>query len=99
MASLTDSVMQVSSVGTKITTSGTPQKTAAINSPLGQQFVTVRLRTTSACYIEFGADPTATSSSATLDANAPEYFKMNTGDKIGVLQVSAAGTFEYAIMV
>lgn len=98
MASLIDSVMQPSTTGTKITTSGTSQQTSAITSG-DKPFVIVRLLTTADCYVERGTNPTATSSSMRLVANSPEYFKLNNNDKLAVLQVSAAGTFSYTIMV
>lgn len=97
MPALNDSVMQPAVTGTKITTSGTSQQTSAISS--GLPFTVVRLTCTEDCYVAFGSNPTAAASNMTLPADSVEYFKMNSGDKIAVLQVSASGSFEYTVMV
>lgn len=42
----------------------------------------VRLFTDTACFVLFGANPTATTSHIPLAANATEYFEVNGSDKI-----------------
>lgn len=52
----------------------------------------VRLISTSACFIKFGSDPTASSSEAYLPAETAEYFAINPGDKVAVIQSASSGT-------
>ncbi|MGE4259225.1 MAG: hypothetical protein AB7F19_07775 [Candidatus Babeliales bacterium] len=52
----------------------------------------VRLASTTACHIAIGSNPTATSTSALVFANVPEYVQCSPGDKIAVIQDSASGT-------
>jgi hypothetical protein len=50
----------------------------------------VRLAASAPCYIAFGSNPIATSSSMYLPG-AAEIFAFNAGDKVSVLQASSAG--------
>ena len=52
----------------------------------------VRVCSTVAAYITFGATPTATATSIYIPANFPEVFEVQPGDKIAALQVGSAGT-------
>ena len=53
----------------------------------------VRLVATSDCYVAFGANPTAVvGTSMLIPAMTPEYFWVLPGEKLAVLQASAAGT-------
>jgi len=52
----------------------------------------VRVVATTACYVAIGSSPTATTSSAYLPADSPEYFTCNPGEKVSAVQLSAAGT-------
>jgi len=51
----------------------------------------VRVVSTTACHIAFGASPTATTSDAYLPADIPEYFRCARTDKISAIQVSSGG--------
>jgi hypothetical protein len=52
----------------------------------------VRLCATSDCYVVFGMTPTATVATGTLiPANCPEYFAVDQGEKVAVIQSSAGG--------
>lgn len=61
------------------------------SSAMGETTGLVRLTGSSDCYVSFGSNPTATTSSLYLPAGAIEYFGINPGDKIAVLQASTAG--------
>lgn len=56
----------------------------------------VRLVATVDCFVEFGTNPTATSSGAAtgfyLPAGAVEYFTAIEGQKVAVIQASGSGT-------
>lgn len=53
----------------------------------------VRLVATVDCWIVEGANPTASSTTgAYLPAGAPEYIRINPGDKVAVIQASSSGT-------
>ena len=52
----------------------------------------VRLVSTADCFIAFGANPTANNTTCLfLPAGVPEYFQYNSGDKVAVIQSTAAG--------
>lgn len=51
----------------------------------------IRLATTTACRFLVGRNPTALATSAYLPANAVEYFGVNPGDKVAVIQDTAGG--------
>lgn len=52
----------------------------------------VRIVSTVDCWIEIGANPTAAAgTSFFLPASSPEYFAAAAGDRIAVIQASAAG--------
>lgn len=59
----------------------------------------VRLLATQDCYVAFGTNPTATTSSTRLIANQVEYFAAKAGDKIAVLRVSADGSLSVTEMI
>jgi hypothetical protein len=53
----------------------------------------VRLVATSDCFVVFGANPTAAAATGMLlVAMTPEYFWVSPGEKLAVIQSSAAGT-------
>ena len=52
----------------------------------------VLIRATVACYIAFGSNPTATSSSQYIPANVPIAFGVDPSTILAVLQVSSGGT-------
>lgn len=52
----------------------------------------IRVAPTVDCWVRVGANPTATTSSTLIFAGAPEYVLVPEGQKIAVLQASAAGT-------
>ena len=64
--------------------------TSAQSSVIGS--VIVRVVATADCYLEFGADPTATTESMFLPALVVEYFSVRMGWKIAAIQKSAGGT-------
>ncbi|MEY4756848.1 MAG: hypothetical protein RJA34_1746 [Pseudomonadota bacterium] len=73
-----------------LTTSGTSQQTAALTA--GTRVVRVTATTDTWCLL--GTNPTVTSANGTLlPAGAVEYWRVNDTDKIAVLQVSGAGSF------
>lgn len=59
----------------------------------------VRLLPTVDCYVAFGTNPTATTSSTRLIANQVEYFAAEVGQKIAVLQVTTGGFLSVTEMV
>lgn len=59
----------------------------------------VRLLATQDCYVAFGTNPTATTSSTRIIANQPEYFAAKAGDKVAVLRVSADGSLSVTEMI
>jgi len=67
-------------------------------SPFQQNTQHVRLVSTTNCWVSFGASPTAAmgSNSIYLPANTPEYFYVNPGEKVAVIQDTAAGTLNIA---
>ncbi len=52
----------------------------------------VRLRATTDCYIAFGANPTATSSTHFLAAGETQDFAVFGGDKVAAIKSSVAGS-------
>ena len=51
-----------------------------------------RLVSTVNCYVAFGTNPTATSSSLYMVANVPEFFGITPAQKVAVLRVSGDGS-------
>ncbi len=74
-------VAELPPVAQQVVTFTTSTQSSAINS--GTRFV--RVFASVACYIEVGANPTATSSSLPLAAGAAEYFGVAPGLKIAAL--------------
>lgn len=48
----------------------------------------VRLHTDAICSVAFGTNPTAAATNARLAQNQTEYFNVNAGDKVAVIQNS-----------
>ena len=72
----------------RVAVGGTSAQSAAV----GANTRLVRLVATSDCHVAIGDDPTAVAaSSALLPASVPEYFEINAGQKVAVIQSSAAG--------
>lgn len=44
----------------------------------------VRVKADAAAYLQFGSNPTATTSSIGIEADTPEYFGVKPGDKVAV---------------
>jgi hypothetical protein len=63
-----------------------------ITNAFGSGVQKVRVVATTACYVAFGAAPTATTSSAYLPADSPEYFTVSPGEKVSAVQLSSGGT-------
>jgi hypothetical protein len=62
----------------------------------------IRLAATSDCWVSFGTNPTAAVAgvaSILLPAGVPEYFWVYPGEKVAVIQNSAAGSLNVAEMV
>ena len=62
----------------------------------------IRVVATSACWIAFGSNPiavAATSPSIYLPAFTPEYFWVNKGERLAVIQDSGAGSLNIAELV
>jgi hypothetical protein len=60
----------------KVTASGTSVQSAAF----GENIEYVRIAADAACHLEFGVNPTATSSKIYLPADDYEYFKISPGE-------------------
>lgn len=52
----------------------------------------IRVCSTVDCYISIGSSPTATATSTFLPAKLPEYFGINSGDIVAVIQSTVSGT-------
>ena len=72
--------------------------TAGQSNAFHAQTTVVRVVATSACYIKFGSNPTATTSDHYLPADWVEYFKVTGGDKVSAVQASAGGTLSVTEM-
>lgn len=62
----------------------------------------IRLVATSACWVAFGANPVAAASGATsiyLPAFTPEYFWVNKGERIAVIQDAGSGLLNIGELV
>jgi len=67
--------------------------TSAQSAAIGGTITKVRLVATAACYVAFGANPTAVKPGSTrLAPNFPEVFLVRPGEKVAVVQDSAGGT-------
>lgn len=91
MASITDSVMTPGTVQ-KVSVSGSSAATTNAIAGDGNGVGIVRLMSTTDCYVKFGVSPTATTNDMYIAAYQPEYFKINAGEKVAAIQVSASGT-------
>lgn len=103
-SSQTVSIGAASAQSTAFSTGNIASGYNADGTPVGQTNNTrhVRVVATSACWIAFGANPTAaasTSPSIYLPAYTPEYFFVNSGEKIAVIQDAAAGSLNIAELV
>lgn len=65
----------------KVTASGTSVQSAAFV----ENIEYVRIAADAACHLEFGVNPTATTSTIYLPANDFEYFKISPGEKVAVI--------------
>jgi hypothetical protein len=75
--------------GEKVTTSGTSAQSAVMPANTSM----VRVVASAACYLAYGADPTAVNTGAMyMPAGLVEYFAIKPGEKLAVIQDSAAGT-------
>lgn len=72
-----------------ITTSGSSQQTSAF----GAQTTVVRVICTQNARIAISDNPTASSTSMLIGAGVPECFVVKGGDKVAVIQDTAAGNF------
>jgi hypothetical protein len=82
--------------------------TVGTYAPDGTQYATanntthVRLVATSACWVAFGSNPVAVASGASsiyLPAFTPEYFWVNKGEKVAVIQDAASGNLNIGELV
>lgn len=85
----------------RLTPRGTAQKVAigashAESSAFGATTKVVRLVSDVNCYVAFGAAPVATSSSLLMIAGVPEFFGVQPGEKVSVLEVSTTGNLSVA---
>lgn len=64
---------------------------ASCTNAVGATTLAVRLCATVDCRIVFAATPTALATSTLLPALCPEYFEIEPGFKVAVIQESAAG--------
>lgn len=58
----------------------------------------VRIVCTTAAYIAFGSNPTATAADMYIGADTPEYFRITPGHKVSAVQVAAGGTLHVTEM-
>jgi len=65
----------------KVNSSGTSAQSAAF----GSNIEYVRVIPDADCHIEFGVNPTATTSSIFLESKTSEYFKVSAGEKVAVI--------------
>jgi hypothetical protein len=72
--------MQVKSTE-KVISSGTSAQSAAF----ADNIYYVRVVADAACHIEFGTNPTATTSKVYVPADDIEYFKVSPGEKVAVI--------------
>ncbi len=77
-----------------VTTSGTSARSTALD---GDTRV-VRLVATTATWLAFGSNPTATTSGTYLPAESVEYFTVAGSSKIAALQVASAGSLNISEM-
>jgi hypothetical protein len=89
-----DHVLYEPGTAQTVAISGSSTQSAA----MGQYTSAVRLCATVDCYVAFGTNPTATSSSLYLPANVPEYFAVRESCEVAVLQVSTGGTLSVVEM-
>lgn len=81
-------VMPVTAGSTTVTVgiAGTHQESGPIAAEL------IRVVGTSACFLDFGVSPVATTGKLYLPAGVPEYFSWVPNDKVSALQAVGAGT-------
>ena len=65
----------------KVTSSGTSAQSSAFSASVEY----VRVIADAACHIQFGVNPTATTSTIYLPADDIEYFKVSAGEKVAVI--------------
>lgn len=65
---------------------------AAISNAVGANTRVVRLVATTDCFVAFGSAPTATTSGLFLPAGVPEYFRVDSGDKVAAIRSTSDGT-------
>jgi hypothetical protein len=71
-----------------IAVSGTSAQSAAFSGASGY----IRVVATTFCHVRSGTNPTATTSNMPICPYVPEYFAIGLGEKLAVIQNSAAGT-------
>ena len=62
-----------------------------IANPVGAGTRMVRVTLSTAGHVAIGVTPVASTSTAYMPANWPEYFTINPGEKVSALQVAAGG--------
>ena len=65
----------------KVTSSGTSAQSSAFNANIEY----VRIIPDADCHIEFGVNPTATTSKIFLESKSSECFKISPGEKVAVI--------------
>ena len=76
---------------------GTSAQSSALGTTGGSN-VLVRLTATAACRILEGSNPTAVATSTLLPAGVVEFVEVTAGNKLAVIQDSAAGTLSITIV-
>ena len=69
-----------------------------IDNAVGSQTRVVRVVTTTAAHIAFGAAPTATTSDVYMPAGVAEYFAITPGEKVSAVQVASGGNLHVTEM-
>ena len=79
----------IAGASVKVAYTGTAGTTTALPSTTG----TVRLLSTTDCFVEIGLSPTAVADTGLyLRGYVPEYFEAGPNSKVSAIQVSSAGT-------
>ena len=83
-----DALIITPGVSQTVSTSGTSAQSAAF----GAGTSIIRVIASEACFLVFGANPTATSAGMFLAAGAVEYFAVTPGQKVAAIQASTGGS-------
>ena len=72
---------------------------SAASAAFGSNIEYIRVISDTACWITFGASPTATNSKTYLPAGEVEYYKVSEGEKVAAILGSGTGALYIAELV